>query len=275
MGYTYYYSLRIVADHLAGHGRSALAKKGGIPLAQMGEILLEFSKILGHSKRVCFNSIAEGSVLAIAEVSDINTKEDIDVRLDQAIKWASRESKSRSVPLQARACDRLRKMLAGDGLTATIGGSEDLSAPDFSPILDLEDLGGEEFLPIFQQGSLDGFIVRIGDSPHTPDVPVHLQSRGGDKYLCRASREVAVDMARKTPRFDRSVFRVYGWGEWSKGISGRWRVKKFQIEKYEVLLFQTGRFLDSVRRLKKTTLAKKLSQMEDTESYLTSLREES
>ena len=205
--------------------------------------------------------------MAIAEVSDPATEEYIKDRIAFARSWLF--TGQRRVPSETAAFNRLNKMLAEDHSTGAIGYAEDLDKLDFITLLDLGDLTAEEYEPIYQQGSLDGFIVRMGDSSHTPAVPIHLQNRSGDKYLCRATRDLAFEM---TSHPYGMYFRVYGSGEWSKELGRRWRVKKFNIEKYEILPSNQS-FKQILARIRETKFIKNLSEMEDPEDYLHSLRE--
>lgn len=262
MGSSHYYSLKI-----NGLADRSTAGDVTVSLTRMAQYLLEFSKILGHKEQVRFKSIERGSILAIAEVSDPGTKEDIEDRIAFARSWLF--TGQRRVPTETAAFTRLNKMLAEDHSTGAIGYAEDLDELDFITLLDLGDLTGEEYEPIYQQGSLDGFIVRMGDSPYTPDVPIHLQNRSGDKYLCRATRELAFEM---TSHPYGMYFRVYGSGEWSKEVGRRWRVKKFKIEKYEILESDQS-FKQILARIRKTQFVKNLSEIENPAGYLRSLRE--
>ena len=266
MGYNHYYSLRVSSS------LPHTDKDPEIPLYQMIKILKEFATILGHSKKrpIWFNSIEKGSVMAVARVSEMATKESIDVRLSQARSWMGAGKKPTKSPPPAIGCHRLTKLLHEGDLQATIGSSDNIESRDFTTLLSLNTNGQFKQISFQQKGTLNGFIVRIGHSPRTPDVPVHLGNDAGDLYLCRARRALAHEMAAFP---EKTVFRVNGEGVWSKEFDGTWRVRQFMIERFETLPFQQG-FKAALERLRKTEFAQNLAGKEDPGKYLESLREE-
>ena len=259
----YYFSLRI-------NGKQDIYEDIiPLSLAQIAGFLLEFSRLLGHKNQVRFKSIEKGSLLAVAEVSDPNTKHSVEERISFAQSWQlSDESKTR-VPVEVAAYDRLNMMLEKDQLSASIGCGDSLEATSYHTLLELGQREEWEPIYLFQPGVLDGSVIRIGNSPDTHDVPVHLENWSGERYLCRAEREMAFTMG----SYPLGTFvRVHGSGEWSKDPRRPWRVKHFMIDRYELLPLQKG-FRAAIERLRETGLARKLSQMEDPEGYLNSLQE--
>ena len=261
---SYFYSLRI-----NGNKNSGAEEVASVSLSQLAELLLEFSRLLGYKDRVSFNSIQKGSLVAVAEVADSFTKDEIEHRISFASSWESSGQPIRRAPVEAAAYLSLNRMLQKNQLAGSIGYTEDLESSHFKTILTLG--SSEEWAEesVFQSGTLDGVVVRIGDSPNTPDVPVHLESRSGERYLCRASRELAFEMG----RYPVGTFtRVHGRGEWSKEPRRQWRVRNFRIESHKIVPLQQG-FKAALKRLSKTELARKLSRMEDPDGYLKGLRE--
>ena len=264
MGLSHYYSLMI--QEIGGN--STEDDEANIALSRLAQYLLEFSKILGHKEKVRFKSIKKGSTLAIAEVLDPNTKDSIDARISFVDSWSSGSQLQDRFPEPIAAINRLKKMLAEDKSAGTIGSSKYPEEFDFEPLLILSDEDVTELGPYEQQGTLDGFIVLLGHSPHTPDIPVHLQSRSGGKYLCRATRDLGFQMARHPHG---TYLRVSGKGEWKREFGGVWRVRKFMIKSYEVLS-TTDSFKDVLARMRETKFIKDLSKMEDPAGYLLRLR---
>ena len=261
----YYFSLRISGERGISKDMSSL------PFSQVAEFLGEFSRLLGHKNQVRFNSLQKGSVLAVAEVADPETKASVEQRIAFAQSWQFPEERKPRTPTEVAAFDRLNAMAGKDGLTASIGCGSTVDETLSRVLIQLGQ--ANEWQPMFltQEGVLDGRVVRIGDSlaVSTADVPIHLQNWSGERYLCRADPETAFAMG----SFPLGTYiRVRGSGEWSKEPRRPWRVKYFYIKSYEALPLQKG-FMATIERLRATGLARKLSQMEDPEGYLNSLRE--
>lgn len=281
MEYSHYYSLKIVpkesdspvaATEEVAKEEPRYSATPQISLHRLVEMLSNFTIILGHSKTrpVWFETIKPGSVEVVARVSDSYTKEVIDRRLENTRSWLVGGRSSHTIPPTAKAYDRLRNLLENEQLAAFIGSREDIKSTEFHPLLALNDDEDDEMTSFTQKRPIDGFIVRIGHSQNTEDVPVHLGNTAQETYLCRAGRTLAHRMAGYP---EGTVFRVYGSGEWSKEVDGTWRVRKYRIRRFEVLPFQKG-FRAALDRLQKTDFAKKLGEMDDPQGYLRSLREE-
>ncbi len=259
----HYYVLRI-RDKDGAHAKWSEAPS----MSEVAELLTEFSKILGNRQRVRFRSIEQGSMVAVAEV-DSSVSDGIVARVVGADHWDPYVRGIKRFPSEVTAMHRLNKMMERHHLTGSIGYTDNLETQDITPLLELGQRGEWEYKPIVQPGALDGRVIRVGHSGSTPTVPVHLEPRAGPLYLCRASRDLADAMG---SHLNGPYLRVHGEGEWSKVYGRSWRVRKFMIQRFELLLFPSD-FEQSLRRLRNSDLAKKLSVMEDPQGYLSSLRE--
>jgi len=87
----------------------------------------------------------------------------------------------------------------------------------------------ETFGPFWQEGHLEGMLVKIGGLDET--VPVHLLYEGAH-YVCNATRELAMELS---PHLFRNPIRAYGKGKWYRNATGKWEMHWFDIKSFELL----------------------------------------
>ena len=87
----------------------------------------------------------------------------------------------------------------------------------------------ETYGPFWEDGSLDGMLIKIGGMDET--VPVHLLYEGVH-HACNTTRELARKLA---PYIFGKTIRVYGRGKWYRNSEGKWELRWFDIRDFEEL----------------------------------------
>jgi hypothetical protein len=100
----------------------------------------------------------------------------------------------------------------------------------------------ETFGPFWQDGSLDGMVVRLGGIDET--LPVHLVYEGRS-YICNAGRGIVRELG---PHIWGNPVRVHGRGKWYRGEQGTWEMLFFHIHSWEPL--EPSTLSDAVARLR-------------------------
>ena len=98
--------------------------------------------------------------------------------------------------------------------------------------------------PFNQDGTLDGFLIRIGGE--SDPVPVHIrEAEGKPTHICEARHEVAMNLA---PHYMKDPLRVKGNGRWFRDEDGEWVMKRFTILDFVVLTDE--RLSDALAKLR-------------------------
>lgn len=188
-----------------------------LPMARLVDYLKQLSTILGSEKRVHFLRVGEGSADLLMEVDEAEEQ-----RITERVRAASEYRADKNV---LDAFNRIHDLLREDNTPAILEWTEGNILIEFR-----EKKGGEEtFGPIWQQGQLEGMLVKIGGFDET--VPVHLLYEGAH-YICNASRNLAMELA---PHLYRGYIRVFGNGKWYRNTEGKWELHWFDIKAFEPL----------------------------------------
>lgn len=189
-----------------------------LPMARLAEYLKELAILLGNRNHVHFLRVETGSLPCVVEV-DSEKESSIISRVKRAAM-----SKGPTDAVKANAA--LRAMLKKDEFSAefkTEKGETFLSYP-------LETSRKEEtFGPFWQDGFLDGIIVRLGGIDET--LPVHLVYEGRT-YICNASRDIVRQLG---PHIWGEPIRAHGEGKWYRNTQGIWELQFFDIQSFEPL----------------------------------------
>ncbi len=202
-----------------------------LSMARLAEYLRELAKLLGSEDKVHFLRVDEGSADCAMEVEE---EEQVVVsnRVQQAkIGVGAKEALS--------AFMAIRSFLDEDDRSALMEWEEGEVILEF-PKKSQE--GQETFGPFWEDGSLDGMLVKIGGMDET--VPVHLVYEGVH-HSCNATREMARKLA---PYIFGKPIRVYGRGKWYRNADAKWEMKWFDIHKFDEL--SDASLLDVVGRLR-------------------------
>jgi hypothetical protein len=184
-----------------------------MPLSRLTEYLKDLTDILGEEKtNVHLIRIDEGSTVPVLS---------IDSEAEPKVLHRLHEVDQNNAPHHVmEAAVRMNRRLRMDGATGTIIGPEGNNVIIF-PGAERADI---EYGPFNQPGTLDGVPIMIGGM--LAQVPVHLQGRRGEKYICEASRDKAKEIAHY---LFNTVVRVEGIGRWIRHAEGDWELVSFRI----------------------------------------------
>jgi len=189
-----------------------------LPMARLAEYLAELSVLFGNKQHVHFLRVETGSMPCVIEV-DQEYEEKVFTRVKRAaLKRGPKDA--------VRANSSLRAMLKKDGLWAELQQDNGNVVASYPLITENKQ---ETFGPFWQDGSLDGFVVRLGGIDET--LPVHLLYEGR-QYICNASREIVRELG---PRIWGEPVRVHGRGKWYRNEQGIWEMLFFDIHSWENL----------------------------------------
>ncbi|MGC2529944.1 MAG: hypothetical protein WA639_19525 [Candidatus Acidiferrum sp.] len=189
-----------------------------LPMARLAEYLRELAAVLGSQEGVHFLRVGEGSAACTMEVD-----EDEEAAIIARVQGVT----GRHAPKEAiKAYESLRALLQKDEVSAELELDSGEVILDFSLPSDKQE---ETFGPFWQDGALDGILVKIGGLDET--IPVHLINEGSH-YICNATKEVARQLAH---RLYGSPIRVHGRGKWYRNAAGQWEMRWFNIDRFEDL----------------------------------------
>lgn len=190
-----------------------------MPLNRLAEYLDRLSVLLGESHSVHLIKIESGSTVPVFQIQH---------EAEPKVRERLRLVRQKDGPAEAlRAAKEINELLRKDdaegSITDPIGGK----VIEF-PGRALNRL--VEYGPFTQQGTLDGVPIMIGGEEDS--VPVHLEGRKREIFICRAKRSMAKDLA---PFLFTSFIRVEGFGRWIRHRDGEWEMKRFTIKNFEPL----------------------------------------
>jgi hypothetical protein len=202
-----------------------------LPMARLAEYLTELSVLFGNKQHVHFLRVETGSAPCVIEV-DQEYEERVFTRVKKAeLKRGPRDA------VQANLS--LRTMLKQDELWAELK-RENGDVVISYPLIKREKQ--ETFGPFWQDGSLDGMIVRLGGIDET--LPVHLLYEGR-AYICNASKDIVKQLG---PHIWGEPIRVHGRGKWYRNEQGVWEMMFFNIQSWEPL--EPSTLSDAIARLR-------------------------
>jgi hypothetical protein len=202
-----------------------------LSMARLTDYLRELAKLFANEEKIHFLRVDEGSADCLMEVEE-EVEPLINARVARAAKGLG--------PAQAiTAYKNLRSFLEHDEKSAYMewkDGDVILHFPKKAGV------GAETFGPFWQEGTLDGILVKIGGLDNT--VPVHLIYEGTHR-TCNTTREVAKGLGH---HLYGHPIRVHGRGKWYRNADGKWELRWFDIYRFEEL--SEDGLLDAVARLR-------------------------
>lgn len=202
-----------------------------IPMARLAEYLTELSLLFGHRKHVHFLRVEQGSLPCVIE---------IDPKTEEAIYSRVKRAASNKGPREAiKANSAIRAMLKRDRLSAQLKNQNGDIVASY-PLT--KEPKQETVGPFWEDGSLDGIVVRLGGIDET--LPVHLVSEERH-YICNANRDIVRQLG---PRIWGGPIRVHGSGKWYRNTEGSWELQYFDIHSFDDL--SDSNLLDAVTRLR-------------------------
>src|SRR3984957_3722377 len=189
-----------------------------LPMTRLLEYLTELATVLGSRENVHFLRVEDGSAPCVMEVE--STEEPIILSRLRDVATGSSTSEAQ------RSNRTILRFLQEDEFSA------ELQAENGDVVLDFPRGDEEEvqaYGPFWQEGSLDGILMKIGGMDDT--IPVHLLYEG-KHYNCNAN----IDMARRLGHhLLQKPIRVHGKGKWYRDTSGKWDLHWFDILDFEEL----------------------------------------
>ena len=205
-----------------------------MPLSRLAEYLERIAVLFGESHSVHLIKIEAGSTVPVFRVQH---------EAEPKVRERLRLVKQKDGPPEAmRAAKEINELLRRDDAVGSI------VDPIGGKIISFPGRGLNRFVeygPFTQPGTLDGIPIMIGGEEDS--VPVHLEGRQREIYICRAKRSIAKDLA---PYLFTSAVRVQGFGRWIRHRDGEWEMKRFTIKGFDPLKETTLReTIDELRSI--------------------------
>jgi hypothetical protein len=202
-----------------------------LPMERLAEYLKYLAVLLGSTDDVHFVRLESGSVSCALETNA--SEEPKIVNRVQSVK------KGNGTEEAVKAYAKLRELLQRDEASAEL----ELESGDVILDFPLMQTGEQEiFGPFWQDGSVDGILVKIGGMDET--VPVHLVDEGA-YHICNTNRDLARELA---PHLFSNPIRAHGRGRWIRNTDGKWEMQWFDIHRFETL--ETLGLNEAVSRLR-------------------------
>ena len=190
-----------------------------IPLERLGEYMVALAQLLGEPANVHFTSVEPGSTALKARVEEPAAPK---------VKKRVRSLEIGEAPKDAlKAYELLDDMLREDNAVGLLASNDN---DDDVKFLGRSRPEPEVFGPLKQDGYLDGQIYRIGGK----DATIHVSITSGDRDYTglEANRALAHQLG---AYFLDANLRFHGTGTWYRQGSGEWELKKFKIDRFDVL----------------------------------------
>jgi len=191
-----------------------------MPLLVLTEYLRDVAEMLGEQKNLHLIGIEKSSTCPVLL---------IDRNAESKIRKRVKEIESGSAPPKAmEAFGRVNRRLSDqDANGAVIIGPAGDNLIVF-PGLERDVL---TYGPFTRHGTIDGVPVMVGGIRER-EVSVHLEGRKKESYVCYAARNLAKKIA---AHLFTTVIRVEGSGRWVRHPEGRWEMRYFKINNFDLL----------------------------------------
>lgn len=190
-----------------------------MPMSRLAEYVRDLATLFGEEKSVHLIKIEDGSTTPVILV---------EWESEPKVRSRLHDVRNKEGPPEAmRAAKDIDKRLEKDNAKGTIVDPVGTNLIKFPGRDRAEQL---QYGPFNQQGSLDGMLIGLGGKRDL--VPVHLEDRNGQIYLCHANRSVARKMA---PHIFGPPLRANGIGRWHRETDGTWIMDRFMIATFDVL----------------------------------------
>ena len=226
-----------------------------IPMARLARYMQNLALMLGHDAAVHFETLKPGSTQLVTRI-DHEAVPKVATNLAQV-------KRGEGNPEATKAQAEIDRLLAGDNAIGFVYEDEDDSAKiiKFPGVTRPKPM---TFGPFNQEGSLDGILISVSGADQT----VHLQLQNGEiKYTgIDTNRETA----RRLAKHMYEPVRFFGTGRWLRDQEGNWVLKKFKVERYDVLAADDLK--DAVDQMREIA-GSEWRDMDDPISALKALRE--
>jgi hypothetical protein len=190
-----------------------------IPMARLAEYMSDLATLFGNRDSVHFVHLEPGSTVMVQRVE-----------FEAVPKVRNRVNgvRNRTAPEDAiNAYRKIDRRLRDDN-------AEGFVLEDFEKPHKIIEFPGrkrretEKLDSIFQSGTLDGQLIRVGGKDET--VPVYLEE-ADEIHRCTSNRTIAKSLA----PYLYDVIRVRGTGKWNTDDFGNWVMEDFRISDFEKL----------------------------------------
>jgi hypothetical protein len=225
-----------------------------IPMARLAEYMMDMAILLGNRDRVHFKGLEPGST-TLVQLVEYEAAPKVRTRVNGV--------RNRTAPEDAiNAYRRINRKMREDNADGFVEATEESGT--LARVIEFpgrKKTETEKLDPIFQPGSLDGLLIRVGGKDET--VPVYVEE---DEIIhrCTSNRGIAKSLAPLL--FE--VIRVYGTGKWNYDDFGNWVMEDFRISTFERL--ETTSLRESVARLR--AIESNIHKIEDPIEELNKLR---
>lgn len=226
-----------------------------MPMKSLAAYMADFAILLGEENNVHFDRLKDGSTVLVSRIEHEAAPK---VR-DRVHRVRLKEGPPDAMQASARLDERLRKDNA-DGDLTTADNRKILVFPGANKQLD------PVFGPFTQAGTLEGTPIRIGGEKEW--VPVHLEGRQDEVFICSAKRSVAKQMA---AYLFSSTVRVDGRARWMRNSDGTWEMLHFTVLDFSVV--KDAKLQDDLGRLR--SIPGKWKDMDDPIGELAIIRHDS
>lgn len=189
-----------------------------IPMARLGEYMVEYARMLGEPGEVHFEHIVNKSVGLVAVVEEQSLSR-VETRI-RAIGGGNGPEDG------MKAMKRLDDMLASDNAVGELLRDEVQIIPFPGKTRERP----VSFGPFTQVGTIEGEVVRVGGQDDT----IYVMLRDGDRIFsgCVTTREVGQRLGHHLLG---PIIRAHGEGRWIRHADGEWEMKSFRIRDFDVL----------------------------------------
>lgn len=189
-----------------------------LPMSRLADYLAELATLFGNREQVHFVKVVKGSAIPVISVENTAYP-----KVEARLRLVDRSDAPKELIC---AKQRINEMLREDNASAYLrprGGAKILEFKGAKTPL-------AEEVVLFEQGELDGVVLRIGGKDET--VPVMLEGENGQYFRCNTKRDIAKQLAGHI--FGTPV-RVSGKGKWHRNQQGEWALESFDIQSFELL----------------------------------------
>ncbi len=201
-----------------------------LPMARLAEYLQHLAILLGSEKSVHFKEVDEGSAKCAMEVDEAEQP-----RITHRVQEATKGIGNKEAQL---AANFIFSLLQEDHSGAELEWDDGTVILDFSRHRQEEQ---ETFGPFWQEGTLDGFLVKVGGYDET--VPVHILHQGSHT-ICNTTQQIAKQLGHHLYE----NVRLFGRGRWYRNSDAQWELQKFDVSSFQVL--SSDSLLDVVAQLR-------------------------
>jgi len=191
-----------------------------IPMARLARYMQRLAAMLGHDHAVHFVRVDRGSTQIVTRIDHEDGP--------KVASHLARIKRGEGSPEADKAQAEINRWLEEDHAEGCIYEGEDENAK----VIDFQGANRPKPIthgPFNQEGSIDGELISVGGA----DATVHLQLQSGE--VKDTGIETDRDTALRIARHIYEQLRIFGIGRWLRDREGNWVLKKFRVDRFDVL----------------------------------------